>query len=130
MKIVRFLLLFASSVFAQTPLDTIPKKITAADLFSDYDIAFIDSLLMDTKYKSPLYDNSKYIIQDIDKKEVSDVVLSTEVLKERLQKINTKTPFHIAYNPSLEKVIKSYLKYRKKILSCTNGKGSLLFSNV
>jgi membrane-bound lytic murein transglycosylase D len=127
MKIVRFLLLFASSVFAQTPLDTIPKKITAADLFSDYDIAFIDSLLMDTKYKSPLYDNSKYIIQDIDKKEVLDVVLSTEVLKERLLKINAKTPFHIAYNPSLEKVIKSYLKYRKKYYPALMAKAAYYF---
>lgn len=127
MKIVRFLLLFASSVFAQTPLDTIPKKITAADLFSDYDIAFIDSLLMDTKYKSPLYDNSKYILQDIDKKEVADVVLSTEVLKERLLKINAKTPFHIAYNPSLEKVIKSYLKYRKKYYPALMAKAAYYF---
>ena len=114
MKKLLLLLLFTSSVFSQAPKNAIPKKITPADLFSDYDIALIDSLLMDTKYKSPLYETATYIIQDAEDKEVSNVELSTAVLKERLQNINAKTPFHIAYNPALEKVIKSYLKYRKR----------------
>jgi membrane-bound lytic murein transglycosylase D len=108
------LLLVTSTIFSQAPKNAIPKKITSADLFSDYDIALIDSLLMDTKYKSPLYETATYIIQDAEDKEVSNVELSTAVLKERLQNINAKTPFHIAYNPALEKVIKSYLKYRKR----------------
>ncbi|MGB1283668.1 MAG: transglycosylase SLT domain-containing protein [Polaribacter sp.] len=114
MKKTILLFLITTSVFAQTSIDSIPKKITTADLFSDYDIVLIDSLLLDSKYKSPLYDTSKYYLEDIDLKNVSDVNVSTEILKERLQKLNTKTPFHIAYNPKLEKVIKSYLKYRKK----------------
>jgi membrane-bound lytic murein transglycosylase D len=108
------LLLVTSTIFSQAPKNAIPKKITSADLFSDYDIALIDSLLMDTKYKSPLYETATYLIQDAEDKEVSNVELSTAVLKERLQNINAKTPFHIAYNPALEKVIKSYLKYRKR----------------
>jgi membrane-bound lytic murein transglycosylase D len=36
------------------------------------------------------------------------------LLKERLAKINETTPFHLAYNPALEKIIKSYLKNRRK----------------
>ena len=36
--------------------------------------------------------------------------LPTEVLKERLEKLNEKTPFNIEYNPVLEQVIKSFLK--------------------
>ena len=114
MKKIFLLLLFTASAFSQGPKNAILKKITLADLFSDYDIALIDSLLMDTKYKSPLYETATYIIQDAEDKEVSNVKLSTAVLKERLQNINAKTPFHIAYNPALEKVIKSYLKYRKR----------------
>jgi membrane-bound lytic murein transglycosylase D len=114
LKKLLLLLLFTSSVFSQAPKNAISKKIIPADLFSDYDIALIDSLLMDTKYKSPLYETATYIIQDAEDKEVSNVELSTAVLKERLQNINAKTPFHIAYNPALEKVIKSYLKYRKR----------------
>ena len=122
-----FLLLFTTTVFAQTSIDSIPRKITASDLFSDYDIALIDSLLQETKYKSPLYESSEYIIRDIDKKEVSDVDLSTEILKVRLQKLNTKTPFHIAYNPGLERVIKSYLKYRKRYYPALMAKAAYYF---
>jgi membrane-bound lytic murein transglycosylase D len=114
MKKLLLLFLLSTSVFSQTPKDTIPKKITQADLFSDYDIALIDSLLMDTKYKSPLYEKATYLVKNAEEKEVSSIELSTETLKERLQKINAKTPFNIAYNPALEKVIKSYLKYRKR----------------
>jgi membrane-bound lytic murein transglycosylase D len=108
------LLLFTSSVFSQIRKEATPKKITPVDLFSDYDLVLIDSLLMDTKYKSPLYETTTYFLKDAERKDISNVELSTTVLKERLQKINSKTPFHIAYNPALEKVIKSYLKYRKR----------------
>ena len=103
---------------------------SSSDLFSDYDIVLIDSLLMDSKYKSPLYNTLQYRMDDVDKEEVTDVALSTEVLKQRLAAIDAKTPFHIAYNPALEKVIKSYLKYRKRYYPALNGKGFLLFSNV
>jgi membrane-bound lytic murein transglycosylase D len=121
------LLLFTSSVFSQAPKDATPKKITPADLFSDYDIVLIDSLLMDTKYKSPLYETATYLIKDAERKDISNVELSTTVLKERLQKINSKTPFHIAYNPALEKVIKSYLKYRKRYYPSLMAKAAYYF---
>lgn len=39
--------------------------------------------------------------------------LSTEVLKERLQLLDEKSPFKIEYNESLERIIKSFLKNRK-----------------
>jgi membrane-bound lytic murein transglycosylase D len=114
MKKILLLFFLTTNVFSQAPKESALKKITQADLFSDYDIVLIDSLLMDTKYKSPLYETAAYIIQNAEEKDISSSELSTEILKERLQKINAKTPFHIAYNPALEKVIKSYLKYRKR----------------
>ncbi|MGG5506965.1 MULTISPECIES: transglycosylase SLT domain-containing protein [unclassified Myroides] len=40
--------------------------------------------------------------------------LTTEILKERLALINEKTPFNVEYNESLERLIKSFLKKRKK----------------
>ncbi|OMQ13044.1 lytic transglycosylase domain-containing protein [[Flexibacter] sp. ATCC 35103] len=43
-----------------------------------------------------------------------DLELPTEVLKARLAAMNSKSPFNIEYNPQLENVIKSFLKYRKK----------------
>jgi membrane-bound lytic murein transglycosylase D len=121
------LFLFSASVFAQAQIDSIPRKITKADLFSDYDIALIDSLLQDSKYKSPLYETPQNISNNIDKKSVADVDLSTRILKERLQKLNTKTPFDIAYNPVLERVIKSYLKYRKRYYPALMAKAAYYF---
>lgn len=42
--------------------------------------------------------------------------LPAEVLKERLRKLNEKTPFNVEYNPVLEQVIKSFLKNRRSSL--------------
>jgi len=42
--------------------------------------------------------------------------LPTEVLKERLARLDQKTPFHIEYNPILENVIKNFLKNRRSSL--------------
>ena len=42
--------------------------------------------------------------------------LPTEVLKERLEKLNQKSLFNIEYNPVLEQVIKSFLKNRRSSL--------------
>lgn len=42
--------------------------------------------------------------------------LPTEVLKERLRKLDEKTPFNVEYNPILEQVIKSFLKNRRSSL--------------
>ena len=39
--------------------------------------------------------------------------LNTEVLKQRLQYLNSKTPFNIEYNEFLENIIKRFLKNRK-----------------
>lgn len=114
MKKIILLLLFAGPIFGQVPEELPEKKAVQAALFSDYDIALIDSLLLDTKYRSPLYKTRSYVVQDSEEKGAVNVALSTELLKERLQKINTKTPFNIAYNPILERVIKSYLKHQKK----------------
>jgi len=40
--------------------------------------------------------------------------VSTEDLKLRLAEINAETPFHLAYNPVLERVVNAYLKNRKR----------------
>jgi len=43
--------------------------------------------------------------------------LPTELLKQRLAELNARTPFNVEYNPSLERVINTYLKNRRKSLS-------------
>jgi membrane-bound lytic murein transglycosylase D len=66
-------------------------------------------------------------MSNADKKDVSDVKLTEEILKERLKLIDAKTPFHIAYNPALEKVIKSYLKHRKRYYPSLMAKAAYYF---
>ncbi len=40
--------------------------------------------------------------------------LDTETLKQRLAYLNSKTPFNVEYNESLERIIKSFIKNRKE----------------
>jgi len=59
---------------------------------------------------------SETMFSDIDTVNIDtevEYVLSTDLLKKRLQKLDAKTPFNIDYNPALENVIKSFLKNRK-----------------
>lgn len=87
----------------------------------------IDSLWLSELYKSSLIDTSSYIV-DIDSIEVfNDAELSTEVLKERLAFLNSKTPFNIDYSPELEKLIKYYLQKRRKNLANIIGRSQYYF---
>ena len=39
--------------------------------------------------------------------------MTTDLLKQRLAYLNSKTPFYVEYNEQLERIIKSFLKNRK-----------------
>jgi membrane-bound lytic murein transglycosylase D len=55
------------------------------------------------------------------------VDLPTELLKERLALLNSKTPFNVEYNASLERIIKHYLKTRKKTFANLMGRAKYFF---
>ena len=61
-----------------------------------------------------LYYELSLDIQNIDVDQKVDYELPTELLKERLKKLNQKSAFNIEYNQGLENVIKSFLKNRRK----------------
>ena len=83
--------------------------------YTPQDVARIDSLILENKFQSVFMDEIKeYYISNTDTTDISDINLEVQLLKERLSKINQTTPFHLAYNPALEKIIKSYLKNRRK----------------
>ncbi len=87
----------------------------------------IDSLWLKSVYNSPLYDDFQFVNPD---EKITDTVypeLSTKLLKERLTYLNSKTPFNVEYNPSLERLIKHYLKTRKKSLGNLMGKAAYYF---
>lgn len=127
-KLLFIFSLISSLNFAQTVKDSVPvvqdtiqiakdsiKTLQQEDLFTDKDIQLIDSLVIEAKFNSPLMDElERYYMPNVDTTDVTKVDLDTEVLKERLQYLDSKTPFNIAYNPALEKIIKSYLKHRSK----------------
>lgn len=134
-----FVIFISFKLIAQQPLDSIYEKktnsiavidtvFTAVDTvktlahqpiltkikYTDDDLKMIDSLLVEAKFNSPLYNSTQYVIDDKDIVGNITKVVTPEVLKARLEEINTTTPFNLAYNPALENVINNYIKYRKK----------------
>lgn len=73
-----------------------------------------DSLWLKELYKSDLFDDIYNSIVNQDYEPVEYEELSTEVLKQRLKDLDARTPFKVEYNPSLESVIKQYLKNRRR----------------
>lgn len=74
----------------------------------------IDSLWMKEMTSLDGYYNMIGDIKNVNVDEKVDYELSTELLKERLKRMDEKSPFNIEYNIGLENVIKSFLKNRKK----------------
>ena len=74
----------------------------------------IDSLWMKDMASLNIYDQLITDIKNIDVDQKVDYELSTDLLKERLKKMDEKSPFNIEYNIGLENVIKSFLKNRKR----------------
>ncbi|MBL7471742.1 lytic transglycosylase domain-containing protein [Robertkochia sediminum] len=77
----------------------------------------VDSLWLQQFYGSGLYDTVYTDISSLEFERPAPVVLPTDTLKARLERLNRKTPFNIEYNPVLESVINSYLKHRQKHLT-------------
>lgn len=87
----------------------------------------IDSLWLSELYNSQLFDSSDYVV-DIDSiGQIEGVDLPTEVLKERLKFLNSKTPFNIDYSPELENLIKFHLQKRRKNLANIIGRSQYYF---
>lgn len=77
----------------------------------------VDSLWMKELTSLDIYDDLTKDIQTINTDVTVDEELPTELLKQRLQAMNEKSPFDIEYNQGLENIIKSFLKNRKKSFS-------------
>jgi membrane-bound lytic murein transglycosylase D len=76
-----------------------------------------DSLWMKELYESAQYFDSMYEeVTASDSLALDTLQLDTELLKERLRLLDQKTPFNIAYNPSLEAVIKSFLIRKRDLM--------------
>ena len=87
----------------------------------------IDSLWMKEMVSLDLYNDLTTDIKNINVDEKVDYELPTELLKERLKKMDEKSPFNIEYNVGLENVIKSFLKNRKKAFERLMGVSQFYF---
>jgi len=75
-----------------------------------------DSLWMSELYNSERFEEVYGNILNQEYEPIEYEELPTEVLKKRLEDLNARTPFNVEYNPSLESVIKHYLKNRRKTM--------------
>lgn len=76
----------------------------------------MDSLWLDQLYNNDLFEEVYGSITKMSYEPVDYEELPTEVLKQRLAELNARTPFNVEYNPSLESVIKNYLKNRRRTM--------------
>ncbi len=124
-KLTSILLLASASFFAQettTQQDTILKNVVKVSYLDSIKATFvnddmatcIDSLWMKEMTSLDIYSTLLQDIKTVDIDKTVDYELPTELLKERLKRLDEKSPFNIEYNIGLENVIKSFLKNRKK----------------
>ncbi len=78
--------------------------------------AEIDSLWMKEMFRSNVFDTIYNEVTNLNYDEVDYIELPTDTLKARLERINERTPFNVEYNPSLESVIKNFLKRRRDFI--------------
>ena len=106
-----------SGDFNTPVINTLSKDSIVFDLEDQAIARTADSLWM-----KELYDSSRFeevygsivneVIEPLEYKE-----LPTELLKQRLEELNARTPFNVEHNPSLEKIIKHYLKNRRSSMA-------------
>jgi len=92
-------------------LDSITGELEDHSEAANYDQKWFNEL-----YNSSLYDTIYNSVAELKYDSIYYPELPTDTLKLRLALLNAKTPFNVEYNPSLESVIKSYLKNRKETL--------------
>ncbi|MCW5514664.1 LysM peptidoglycan-binding domain-containing protein [Muriicola sp. Z0-33] len=101
---------------ADNPLE-FKKEKSGYNLADMAQAALYDSLWMKELYQSAaLYDDMYKAVTSPDTTGAQNMELDTDLLKERLELLNQKTPLNISYNPSLESVIKSFLIRKKELM--------------
>ena len=134
------LVLVSSAVFAQTQDSIVASAVKKepltrrevldsikATFVKDNIASCVDSLWMQELTSLDLYNEITLDIKNIDVDQKVDYELPTELLKERLKKLDEKSPFNIEYNVGLENVIKSFLKNRKRAFERLMGVSQFYF---
>ena len=77
----------------------------------------IDSLWLKELFDTGRFEEMYGSVLNQDYEPIPYEELPTEVLKQRLEELNARTPFNVEYNPSLESVIRGYLKNRRRTMA-------------
>ncbi|MEP2936555.1 MAG: LysM peptidoglycan-binding domain-containing protein [Gilvibacter sp.] len=97
-----------------TSIATVESDSIVFNLKDNPQSAQIDSLWRNELYNNQMFQEMYASVEDLDYLPYEYKEVPTEVLKERLERLNAKTPFNVEYNPSLESVINYYLKNRRR----------------
>ncbi len=119
-----------SKIADELPSTVIATTLKDSVIYNLEDIAIArkkDSLWLKELYKSDLFEDVYNTVANQEFDEVEYDELPTEVLKQRLKELDARTPFDVAYNPSLESVIKQYLKNRRGVLQRLMGLSEYYF---
>ena len=93
-------------------MDSIPKTpLKDHELASKFDEKWFEEL-----YSNHMFDTIYKSVTNLTYDDIEYPELHTDTLKARLKELDARTPFNVEYNPSLESVIKSYLKNRRELL--------------
>ena len=87
----------------------------------------VDQLLLEEFLHSGLYDTIYKDISNLEYEHIDYIDLPTDTLKARLAILDQKTPFNIAYNESLENVIKMFLKNKRAFLTRVMARSKFYF---
>ncbi|MEL6919232.1 MAG: lytic transglycosylase domain-containing protein, partial [Bacteroidota bacterium] len=107
----------SSSQLKDNALILLSKEEDKYNLGDHQEAAKYDSLWLKELYENnSLFDEMYTEVTSINIDSSFSGSIDTETLKERLATLNEKTPFNIAYNPSLESVIKSFLTRKRDLM--------------
>lgn len=87
----------------------------------------LDEFWFKQLYNLEAFDSIYNDVSQLSYEEVEYPELSTDTLKARLARLNARTPFNVEYNPSLESVIKRFLKTRRNSLQNLMGLSHFYF---
>ena len=100
-------------------IETLVSKVDSISIkdIQDHEYAAqFDEKWLEELYSNHLFDTIYKSVTELEFGTVEYPELPTDTLKARLKELDSRTPFNVAYNPSLEAVIKSYLKNRRELL--------------
>lgn len=112
---------------SQKRIQAIDDSLGIKNLQDISEAAELDKKWLEELYSNSLFDTIYKSVAELEYEPVDYPELPTDTLKARLERLNARTPFNVEYNPSLESVIKSYLKHRRSTLERLMGLSHFYF---